>query len=302
MAGINAQMVLVDTRDNGEQHILLPSVEFNHCIVKMELDNRKYYIELTDNYLPFASLPYNLNGAVILEIPSKNMVEQPVLQLLKGENRTKDISRCIIDIIPSGSDLNVSVKTIKYGNLSSGTRGKYLNLDNDKQLKEMEKTVAAAYKTNVKVDKVSFKDLDNLEDSVVYTYSYKVKDEISEIGSLKTFRIAYPDIVASLDNFSADTRLYPIEYWRYEDTDMYETIVNISAPAGTKFTELPASENLSFKDMKFSIQYLLKTPGKLTIIRKFTNLRQNIPATDYTAFRSFFESIVKAEQRFIAYK
>ncbi len=51
--------------------MMLPSVEFNHCIAKATLDNKSYYIELTDNYLPFTSLPNDLNGALALEIPVK---------------------------------------------------------------------------------------------------------------------------------------------------------------------------------------------------------------------------------------
>lgn len=93
-----------------------------------------------------------------------------------------------------------------------------------------------------------------------------------------------------------------MQYWSYEDIDRYETIVNVNIPAGMKFIELPASETLSFKDMKFSIQYTLKTPDKLTITRKFSCNRQDIPAADYADFKAFFEKIVKAEQKFIAYK
>ncbi len=302
MAGINAQMVLVDTRDNGEKQIALPSVEFNHCIAKAVLDNKNYYIELTDNYLPFASLPNNLNRASILEIPSTVNASKQELQLLKADNRTKDVIKRIVDIKPNETGLNVSVKSIKYGNLSSEVRSQYLNLDNDKQMKDMEKVVANGYKNNVKLEQVSFKDLDKLDDSVAYSYSYKVKNEISQIGSLKTFRIVYPDVVASLDNFSADTRSYPIEYWSYEDADNYQTTVNITAPAGTKFVELPVSQSFTFKDMKYILRYSLKAPDKLMITREFSNGRQNIAAADYVGFKSFFEKIVAAEQNFIAYK
>ncbi|MDQ6889075.1 MAG: transglutaminase, partial [Bacteroidota bacterium] len=186
---------------------------------------------------------------------------------------------------------------------SSGVRENYHNLDKDKQMKEMEKTVADGYKNNVRLENVSFNDLDKLNDSVVYTYSYKVKNEIAEIGSLSTFRISYPDIVASLNSFSADSRDYPIEYWSYEDADNYETVVNIKAPAGKKFVELPTDETLVFKDMKFSLKYTLKSPDKLVITRKFSNERQQqISPEDYIAFKPFFEKIIKAEQKFIAYK
>ncbi len=167
----------------------------------------------------------------------------------------------------------------------------------------MEKSVAGSYKNNVRMEQVRFNELDKLNDSVMYSYSYNVKNEIAEIGSLNTFRIVYPDIVASLNNFSADKRDYPIEYWNYEDADAYETVVTITAPDGKKFVELPAGESLTFKDMKFSIQYTLKTPNKLIVTRRFSNERQQqIAPEDYTAFKTFFEKIVKAEQKFIAYK
>lgn len=303
MSGINAQMVLVDTRDNGQKEILLPGIEFNHCIAKAMLDNKPYYIELTDNYLPFASLPNNLNGASILEIPSKNMSDKSIVQPLRSTTRTKDKVKRIIDIKPEDSDLNITVRAIKWGSNSSSTRSAYLNLDAAKQLEEMEKSIAGSYKNNVKMKEVKFSGLDKLDDSVSYTYNYKVRNEVSEIGALNTFKIIYPDVVASLDNFSSDTREYPVEYWKYEDTDNYETVVNVTAPAGKKFVELPVSENLAFGDMKFSIQYTLKTPDKLVVTRKFQNTRQQqVSPQDYPAFKSFFEKIVKAEQKFIAYK
>jgi tetratricopeptide (TPR) repeat protein len=302
MASINAQMVLVDTRDNGEKKNIHPSVDFNHCIVKANLDNKDYYIELTDNDLPFLSLPNNLPGATILEIPYKNSLEKSDLKILVPANKTRDVVKRIVTIKPAGTDIDVSVTTGKYGNPTSSLRYTYKNLDYDKQLKEMEKTVAGSFRNIVKLKDLKFNGLADMSDSIYYEYNYQVKNEISEIGSLKTFRVTYPDVLASLDYFSADSRTYPIHYWLYEDIDSYETIVNISAPVGAKFIEVPPSENFSFKDMKYSIQYTLKAPDKMIITRKFSTNRQTIPANDYSQFKSFFEKIVRAEQKFIAFK
>lgn len=301
-AGINAQMVLVNTSDNGLKQIVLPCVEFNHCIAKAVLDKKEYYIELTDNYLPFSALPNNILGASVLDIPSKSINTKYDIQILTPLNRMKDVIKRTVDIAPDNSDISMKVKTVVYGNSSSGIRSNYVNLENDKQKLDMEKSIAGRYSNNVKLDKLSFKGLDKLNDSIEYTYSFKVKNEIIEIGSLQTFKIIYPDVVASLDNFSADTRTYPIQYHDYENVDEYETVVNIIAPAGKKIIEVPASENLLFKDMKFSLQYKLTAPDKLTVIRKFSNGRQNVSAEDYLALKTFFEKIVKAEQKFIAYK
>lgn len=302
MAGIQSQLVLVNTRDNGEKEMELPSLEFNHCIAKAKLDNKDYYIELTDNYLPFGSLPNNLNGAMILDIPYRRKADAAKLVPLKTPNRTRDIVKRKIEIKPDGSDLAIDVITVKYGHNSSSLRSSYGNLEETKQREQMEKSVAGGYKNIVKLSKIAFGDLTTLSDSVSYTYSYKVKNEISEIGSMNTFRVVYPDIVASLNNFSADERTYPIEYWNYEDVDLYETVVIVTAPTGKKFVELPESETLTYKDSKFSLQYKLLSPDKLVITRKFSSERTNIPAAEYLGFKSFFEKIVKAEQKFIAYK
>jgi hypothetical protein len=248
-------------------------------------------------------LPNNLNGALIVEVPNKYSNTTAGLKQLQLENKTRDAIKRIIDVKPVENDLEITVQAIKYGNHSSYVRSNYAKLDEEKRAKDMEETVASNYKNNVKLKFVKFGDLEKLTDSVEYSYGFKVKNEIAEIGALKTFRIVYPDVVASLDNFSADSRVYPIEFWSYESVDLYETVVNITAPVGTKFSEVPATETLAFKDLKYSIQYTLKAPDKLTIVRRFTNTRQQqIPANDYQGFKSFFEKIIKAENKFIAYK
>jgi transglutaminase-like putative cysteine protease/Tfp pilus assembly protein PilF len=302
MAGIECQMVLVDTKDNGQKDMILPSLEFNHCITKVKLDSKDYYVELTDNYLPFASLPNSLTNALILEIPVRKTTAIADLKFLAGANKTKDYIKRKVEMKPVGTDMMVTVASVKYGNPSSTIRESYVNLDYDKQLIDMEKSVASSYKNNIKVTELKFQGLDQLSDSVTYQYTYKVKDEINEIGSMQTFKIAYPDVVASLNNFTADTRIYPIKYTNYEDVDVYETTVNVIAPTGKTFVELPANENLAFKNIKFSIDYKLANPGKLVVTRKFISDRQQIAAEDYLAFKSFFEKIIKAEQKMIAIK
>jgi hypothetical protein len=302
MANIESQMVLVDTRDNGAFDMILPSINFNHCIAKVKLDNKSYYIELTDNNLAFTSLPIFLLDALILEIPVSNGAAGNGLRPLVAVNRPKDVVRRTISIKPQGTDLLFNVTCQKSGCLSSGVRSTYANLESAKQMKEMSEFLASKHKNNVKLEKLTFSDLGELSDTVSFAYSYKVKDEVAEIGSLNTFRISYPDVVATLSNFSDDERLYPIEYNDFEDADIYETIVNIELPVGKKFVELPIQEAHKFGNMQFSMKYQLTAPNKLTITRKFVSERKAIPAEKYLEFKTFFERIIKAEQKMIAYR
>lgn len=302
-AGINAQLVLVDTRDYGQKDLILPSMAFNHCIAKAVLDDKPYYIELTDNYLPFGSLPFVLNYANILEIPSKSLNQNSNLAQLKSENRTRDVIKRKINITIDEDDMKISEVVSKIGAATSDMRSRFRNQSVEKQRKDMELAIGGSFKNSIKLSNLQFDNLDSLDDSLSYRLDYVVKNEINEIGSLRTFKITYPDIVATLDNFSADEREYPVEYWSYELIDQYETIVTIQSPDKTLFTEIPKDVDYQFNNMKYSIRYILKDKSTLEVIRKFSNDRPElIMPEDYPSFKSFFEKITRAEQKFIAFK
>jgi transglutaminase-like putative cysteine protease/tetratricopeptide (TPR) repeat protein len=69
MAGLNADLALCLTSDNGKKVMMLPNKDFNHCIVKVMIDGKEQFLELTDKYLPYKALPTTLLGASVLEIP-----------------------------------------------------------------------------------------------------------------------------------------------------------------------------------------------------------------------------------------
>jgi tetratricopeptide (TPR) repeat protein len=301
MAKIEAKMVLVDTRDNGSRDMILPSLDFNHCIAKATLDGKEYYIELTDNYLPFTSLPNNLVNALILEIPKKSDVNNAELKPLTTQTKQRDIAKAHIVLKPEGSDLIVNVTSTKYGALSSRIRSEYSNLDYGKQFEKLEQTCASNYK-NIVMDTVLFSDLENLNDSLSMRYQFRVKDEVAEIGSLRTFKLPFIDIVASLSRLPANARTYPVDYNDYEDTDFYETVIIVEAPKGKKLVELPSNEKFSFGGMEYSLSYRIDSSNRLEVVRKFSSNRNEIPVKEYMNFRTFVEKIVKAEQRMIAFQ
>ncbi|ANH81039.1 transglutaminase [Niabella ginsenosidivorans] len=302
-AGIAANMVLIDTRNNGNRDMLLPAMDFNHCIARAMLDNKEYFIELTDNNLPFTALSNNLCGALMLDIPVHPALSSPGVMHLHTGNRSKDKVVRFIEIRPKGTDLLYYNKIIKSGHLAADVRADFRHNDEQKRLRDMEESVARGYSTGVKLSGLKFAGLDGPADSVQYEFSYVVNDQVSEVGAINAFKINYHDVVATMDQFPAEERTLPVEYWSYENTDAYETRVTVFAPEGMKFTAPPASVSLTFKDLEYTLRFQLMAPGRLQVIRKFSNSRQQFYAPgDYEGLRSFFEKIVKAEQKFIGYQ
>lgn len=303
MAGLKANMVLVETRDEGSKETFLPAVEFNHCIVLLKAGGKDYYLELTDNDLPFGSLPSTVIGASSLVIPSQSgKGEKADLKPVLSPGRTRDRASRTIDLSIDATDIKIKSTIVKTGSLTTDIRSYYANLSPEKQKEDIEKSLSDGFKNPLKVEAVSFTDLDQLLDSVKYQLSYKIQNEVIEVGDMQMFKVPYMDVVATLDNFSADTRRFPVEYWRYEDTDEYETTVNITIPAGKKIVEVPADQNLSFNKCSYSIKFIRKGTDKLTIIRKARLDREVIQSSDYAAMKKFFSDIVKIESKYIAFK
>jgi Tetratricopeptide repeat./Transglutaminase-like superfamily. len=303
MAGLNARLLLVDTRDEGQKQMLLPMIEFNHCIVKVTLDGKEHYLELTDNNLPFGSLPNNINNALSLEIPYKDeKISGAELKPIKAAHRTRDKAKRTMRIAISGSDLQVETNVVKTGALTSSVRDRYKTLSAEKQKEEMEKTIGNNFKNPVKVERISFSGLDRLDDSVGYEYAYTVSNEVVELGEMGMIKVPYTDLIATIENFTLDKRQFPIEYWAYENTDEYETIVHVKAPAGKQFFEIPKDETVSFKNSRYSIQFIREKPDEVTIVRKATLVRENILPADYAAFKEFLSRIVKVEAKYVGFK
>lgn len=189
------------------------------------------------------------------------------------------------------------------GAISSFIRGQYRDLDATKQRQDMEQSIGRSYKNTLKMDDLRFENLGDLTDSLSYTMNFSVKNEVHEIGNMKALKPTYPDVIATLDNFASDERNYPIEYWNYETIDEYDTQVIIKIPEGAGFIDIPSDEILTFNQLHYEIRYRKKSNQELEITRRFVNNRpQHIMPEEYAAFKSFFEKILKAEQRFIAFK
>ena len=300
LAGLKANLILVDTRENGKYEMALPSVEFNHCIVKTELDGKEYFLEVTDNDLPFASLPSNLYHAAYLVIDGDS--SNAKLKYLHAANRTKDKVKTDITLKLQDGDVQFDVKALKTGALTSSMRGQYAMLSNEKQKEALEKSLSGNFKNPLKLAKVNFRGLETGGDSITYDYSYKVSNEVTEVGAMSMIKIPFGEIVASLDNFSPDERTYSIEYWNYENTDEYETVINVHAPVGKEFIEIPKNEICQFKGSHYSLQFIRKSANQLQIVRKATIDRDDIAPADYPAMKAFFNKIVKAESKYIVFK
>ncbi len=302
-AGLEANLVLINTRDNGSNDMLLPSIDFNHCIVKVKVDKKTYYLELTDANLPFASLPNTDVEGLVLEIPYNKTATTETLFPLTSSTRITDEVKRSTQVNINKNDILIKCASVKKGSLSTYSRYTYASLSKEKQMEELRKGISNDYKNPVVINDANFYDLDKLADSIKYDYAYTVKNEVIEIGQMKTFKVPFADFFVRIDHFIEETREFPLCYWRYENTDRYVEEMTMQLTAPSQFVEIPKDLVTSFNDIHYKLTFKKVNPTTLKVIREVQiKSKKNILPEEYTKFREFVNTITTAEAKYVAFK
>jgi tetratricopeptide (TPR) repeat protein len=297
VVGIDANLVLVNTRDNGKNQMALPSIDFNHCIAAANIDGKTIYMELTSDNLDFGAFPYSLRGAFVLPI-LENKTSAPFF--LDPENRVKSkvLRKTTLEL--TEADANITVNSVKTGTLASSFRGSYRDLGEEDRFKEIEKSVGQNY-NSVKFKSVKFIDnLKDLTDSVRYTYSYQASDVFTEAGDLKLFKPYWSEGVRSLDMLASSTRETPIDLFKWSLDDLEQEEIAFKVPQNHK-ADIPEKVELQSDFATYSLMY--KRDGNNIVgLRKMIINPIIIPATRFDEFKTFFQKVIKSDQKQLVFK
>ena len=297
-AGIKANLVLIVTRDNGENILPLPANSFNHCIAQFVAGDKTYYIELTDNRLAFGStLEVDLHSW-ILPIPygEEAGIGGKILKM-DMPFRTSNAMIRSVDLTISNNDILTSTKAVRTGSFASYLRQMYADLGQEDRLKEFSQLIAADYKTPVKVTKLEFNDLTSLSDSITYTYDIEAKNIIQEIAGIKIFKIIWSNMVSSLEEFSVENRKTPFELWMYMMEDYNEEEFIITLPEGKKMLEIPKDVRLECANAIYDLKYSVDPSGKIKANRKMTRKTERVSLEEYDAFKDFMHSVSEYDNK-----
>lgn len=301
MADIDANMVLILTRDNGTANLIMPTVDFNHAIAQLKIDNKTYYLELTDDGLPFGSLPTDDVNAQILPIPFNADVANNKLINLTMPQRTINQSLRKHALKITNNDFDIDREYVSYGPSASAKRSSYKSLSNDERLKTMNENISNEFDTQAKVSNLKYSGLDNLLDSVVVSYNVKVSGALQDVAGMKIFRLPWSDSNSS-DIVAAETRKFPLEYWQYQFEDKTTEIITLILPQGKKLVEVPENKQIQCPNAKYSLTFDLKEPGKVIIKRNFERTGDTVSTEDYAKFKEFIHAINENDNKQYAIK
>ncbi len=296
--GIDANLVLVSTRNYGKNSLPLPSIDFNHCIATTTIDNKKYYVELTTDLNPFGTICFDLKDATILEIKKD---QSEIINLNPIDRKQNNIYRKSLVTFKEGETLIHKVETIKTGGCGAITRSSFRNLSKDEQWKEMNSYIADNY-AKTKLTKLEFAaDLMNTSDSIKYNYEYEVPDFSIKIMDLSAFKLPITDGQKPMEALSNEDRKFPFDLYKFSITDKEFEEVDVIIPNDKTLVEIPKNISLSNEFVTYKIEFTYSN-NKLNIKRDFAIKNDIVLPINFPEFKKSMESIIKSDVRQIAFK
>ncbi|GAB5416275.1 MAG: DUF3857 domain-containing protein [Crocinitomicaceae bacterium] len=303
MADLEANLVLVLTGDYGKQALILPSKDFNHCIVKVNLDGEERYLELTDKNLPYKSLPSSLTNAIVLNIPYKyEKGEKYDLEVLETPVRRENVHKYNVDLKVDDGEKIATVDAEIYGAFRSYYRSQ-LDDPNAEMIKEkVEEIYDDVLGDNMKIDSVYNINIDREPDSLAYSTAMSSEEKVKKIGGIKIIELPTISDAYTGSIIEDEERKYPINYTSYESVDRYITNYTVTVPEGQAFTDLPENVTLEYKGHKYERTYKKLSANKLQVTVVATPGKGDISTEEYEAFKDFVTDVLEAKEAFIGYK
>jgi tetratricopeptide (TPR) repeat protein len=296
---IDADLVLVNTSDNGLESLVVPNNQFNHCIAHVNLDQIDYNVELTDSNLPFSTASQTLQNALSLRI---NENQNSTLTSLKMPNSVKTFAERKSEISFDKDVMTVAVNSKKYGDAASGMRSNYEFLGDQERFKGFQNDIADTdNKNNQLIEYAFISGLNDNSDFVEYTYKYKQANSMTEVAGLSIFKIPYVDGLNTLFFANTVDREFPISLWNYFVYISEKEEVVIQIPTGKTLVELPKPVTIQDAHFSYTLTFELKGNSVVTK-RRFDLLKDIVNPENYKSFKENIELLAKADKTQLAFK
>lgn len=283
---IESYVVALSTRDNGMPTKLHPVVDdFNYVIVKVVVNNKTFFLDATDKFLPFGEVPMRcLNGdGRVLDFKKGSYWET-----IKPLSKTSLRSQIQLEFNEE-NQLNGSLIVAKKGYFALDEKTSLQAKTKDEFLDEFE-----TEHPNIEVEDVTREGLNNNDTSLKSTYQITL-DITNTEDIIRINPFIYERM--SINPFKLKERNYPVDFaYSRSRTQM----LSIKIPDGYTVKSLPNSMGLSLPEKGGS--YILKVSeknGKINLFTKFDISKETYTSEEYYYLKEFFNQIITSQKSLI---
>jgi tetratricopeptide (TPR) repeat protein len=291
LSGVESSLVLTRTSDQGQADVL-PSIEFNHCILKTGSDQ---YIDFTSLHNAWNSLPRDDQGGRALEIEagSSTLIALPYDPIHQEKN-----FRSSSDTLFADGLLARRVQTVREGNLAAWFRSYNRYENNENRRLSLMRALKRGFSA---VDLLSwdYPDFDSLNTSVDYQYHFRAQQ--AAVVSSKTIVMPFPwiDKLGAHNLVGEDKRNHVLQDWRQgEFWGTFEHELSLILPSGYTLIDLPANKTLKWNKAEYKVEFKLEG-RKILAKRTLVMEPQDINPADFLKYKAFMQNLVESDNSYL---
>lgn len=290
-AGLDVEPVILSTRENGVPIELHPVLsDFNYVVAKVNIANKIYLVDATDDFHPFGMLPercLNGKGRVLGE-------EQSYWIDLKPADRAKQVSMLTLKLGEDGI-MRGTLQTTYMGYEAVRQRKKIHTFSSRDEYKA---SLVSTY-DQLNILNLELLNTDELDKPLVQ----KLEVEITAYDDVKASNFMFnPFIVGRWEEnpFKSNERLYPVDF----ATPMeYITMLNLEYPEQFEIVSRPEKTGLLLPNAggRYLCEVTIKG-NKLSLNNALTISKALFSSTEYHYLKELFARIIQVENGDLIFK
>lgn len=283
-AGFDARLTWIGTKRILYDHPIPSLAVNNHMICTVLLNNKKYFLDATEKYIPFGENAERIQNRSVMIEDGDHFIMDKVN--ISDKNHDQDL-RTITAII-NGENLEGKYQIDLKGEAKKNFLYSY-NYTKSEERKEFVSNFISVYNKNLKTQDVKLPDLEERSGDLAmecgYTYT----------GAVSSFNNEYYIDIDPAKHF----KNWEIKDTRQGDVDFGEKIykksaIELAIPAGYSVSNLPANVNISNTEFLFNISY--KQVGNKILYTKELSIPSGI--IKKTSFPEWNDAVKKLKKAY----
>jgi len=278
---LTADLVVLSTRSNGMLPMSPSLDKLNYVVALATIDDKKYFIDATEESLPAGMLPescLNSFGRVIYE-KTQDQIS------LKPEKKFKQIIQLDLKLDPD-MILTGKMNKTRTDYAALNFRESYEKFNSQEEyIKDFEND-----HQGISVSKCEIKNQDSIYLPIVEDYDVKIKNKVTKAGDLLYINPMMYEQMES-NPFKVEDRKYPVDFM-YPTEKTY--LFKLALPENMQVSEYPKPLTIKMPDNTATVQYQATTVGKLLQVSyRFIISKPVFTSEEYANLRMFFSEVVK---------
>lgn len=290
LAGFNAHFTWVGTRDLPYSQSLPALCVNNHAITTLYYKGKEYFLDATEKYVPFGENAYRIQGKEVM-IANGEKFDLKTVPLTVGSEH-KVLTKANFTMVDEMLTGNVQVTLT--GNERKDFHQSFQNVPFTKR-DEFLQSFLEFGNDNIAGSGIKTSDLKNREIPVTISGTIELNNAVQTISGSKYINLDF--FPKTLNKYFPDEKRltgYDLSY-----VLSYEDEFTLTAPTGTRFSDIPQKLELTYPNYEFTGEYVVQ--GNKVVLKKYLVLKNSvIPKTDFANWTKFLESIKEFSNYFFS--